>query len=55
MATYALRHHAQLIDGQFDTDIKKAVFEQTYVDDVVDSHDSIAEARKYRIEMTEAF
>ena len=55
VATYALRHHADKIDGQFETDVKKAVYEQTYVDDVVDSHDSIAEARKYRIEMTEAF
>ena len=46
VSVYTLQHHAKEVADLFVSDIVRAILEQFYIDDYIDSLDSIAEARQ---------
>jgi hypothetical protein len=53
VSTFTLRHHGKKMSGQISEEVLRAILENFYVDDFLDSYNTIAEARKVRIEITE--
>jgi hypothetical protein len=53
VSTFTLRHHGKEMEGRISEEILRAILENFYVDDYLDSFNTVAEARKVKIELTE--
>jgi hypothetical protein len=54
VSTLTLRHHGKTMSGQISKEVLRAILENFYVDDFLDSFNTIAEEQNVKIEMTEA-
>ena len=54
VSNFTLQHHAKEVADLFESDIVRAILEQFYMDDYIDSLDSIEEARQMRKDLTMA-
>jgi hypothetical protein len=54
VSTFILRYHGKKMSGQLSEEVLRAILENFYVDDFLDSYNTIAKARKVRVEITEA-
>jgi hypothetical protein len=52
VSTFTLRYHGRKMSGRISEEVLRAILENFYVDDFLDSYNTIAEARKVRIEIT---
>jgi hypothetical protein len=53
VSTFMLRYHGKKMEGRISEEVLRAILENFYVDDYLDSFNTIAEARKVKIELTE--